>query len=225
MKIKSYVVNEVFYSPQGEGARAGEMSVFLRFAGCNLQCAVEREGFNCDTDFAKGDRLSLAEVIQRVLDHDEVYAATKGSDVLSTCGWVVLTGGEPTLQADDALVAALHEAGYRVAIETNGTNPLPRGLDFVACSPKKGHKPLITSATEVRVVLGAVGEIPDPQGIRADYYFVSPAFKAPPVEVIAGWKASPADKSDALVAWALHYIRQNPRWRLSLQTHKLLGVR
>ena len=122
--MKQYRINEIFYSLQGEGVRAGCPSLFVRFSRCNLRCTVETHGFDCDTEFESGQELTIEEIRSRLA-------------ALSTeCEWIVLTGGEPALQIDDALVEALHSAGYKLAVETNGTLELPRGLDWITVSPK-----------------------------------------------------------------------------------------
>lgn len=214
---KTYSINECFYSPQGEGAHAGTMNVFLRFAGCNLQCTVEVEGFNCDTDFRKGDRMTAAEVVKLV----------KGVDLSEAgCGRVICTGGEPTLQLDYELCAALNDEGYLVAVETNGTRKIPAGVDWVSCSPKVGSHVVLTRADEVRVVV-ADGVEPDARGIVADYYYVSPHFDAPPVdEMKRGWQRNyPSLPVASSFAWALEWCKLNPKWAISTQQHKLWGVR
>lgn len=227
MSARTYVVNECFHSLQGEGGRAGTPNVFLRFAYCNLECSIAREGFNCDTDFRHGERRSLEGVVALVRETDR----TPGG-----CGWVIVTGGEPTLQLDVELVDALHAAGYLVAIETNGTRRLTVAVDYVAVSPKRGHPCAIDPAVvnECRVVLRAEQELDDAQRLFADHVheaggllYVSPAFYAPPADAIRGWIAAGSEVAldpEALahcVRWALN----DARWRLSLQQHKVWGVR
>jgi len=220
---KLYHINEVFYSPQGEGARQGSMNVFLRFAGCNLQCSVHKEGFNCDTDFRFGDKLTAQQVVERVLQAD---TSANG------CGWVIATGGEPALQLDEELVRALGEAGYLIALETNGTMPIPPGVVWVSCSPKPMSPVVIKQANEVRVVVWP-GKFPDDHGIEAPHYFVSPAFEAPSMEeqdtyrseIGKAWNGDGNTIDRDAVAWAVKYCEQNPKWKLSLQIHKLIGVR
>jgi 7-carboxy-7-deazaguanine synthase len=217
---KTYSIKECFYSPQGEGHRAGRMNVFLRFAGCNLQCTVEKEGFNCDTDFYKGEPMTLAQIVELVQKTDEGW-----------CKNVIFTGGEPALQVDHDLCWALENVGYYLAIETNGTQQFPLkmrdgvGVNWVSCSPKPGAPVVIRTADEVRCVVQH-GQIPDPQNIDADHYFVSPACNAPPAKIIKlGWKSSARDFDYVNMKWAVEWCRSNPKWRISLQTHKLLGVR
>lgn len=197
--MKRFMVKEIFHSIQGEGVRAGTAAVFVRFAGCNLACNVAEHGFDCDTDFVGGTSYTIGELL------DEVRHLAAG-------GWIILTGGEPALQLDQSLVDVLHAAGYRLAIETNGTRTLPRGLDWVCVSPKPGASvsPYI-EADEVKYVLGA-GQEPGPQVSRIEHRLVSPAFK--------GDEADP----DA-VAWCVEWVLAHPEWRLSYQLHKALGVR
>lgn len=219
----SYTVKECFYSPQGEGHHVGRMNVFLRFTGCNLQCSEEREGFNCDTDFQGGTRLSLGEVVQLVKDTD------KGG-----CKRVIFTGGEPALQVDRALCDALNAEGYFLCIETNGTLPVFKvmthgfGVHWISCSPKRGHVRVLKFVDEVRCVVRE-GEAPACSGIDADHYFVSPACNAPPVgsdkRLPSDWHASLADLNRRNIAWAVRWCEDHPQWRVSLQTHKVLGVR
>ncbi len=229
--MKTYAINECFYSPQGEGHRVGTMNVFLRFAGCNLQCVDAAQmdrplrgneidaGFFCDTDFHHGQKLTLDEVLDLVKKTDESRAVSKNG-----CGWVICTGGEPTLQLDADLVGALHRLGYRIAIETNGTHLPPPAIDWISCSPKHSSKVVLECADEIRVVLKA-GEEPDTHGVKAQHRFVSPAFRAPTADKIAGFHGSHEDLDPEAVRWCLGFIRHNPLWRISIQTHKILGVR
>ncbi|MES1244444.1 MAG: 7-carboxy-7-deazaguanine synthase QueE, partial [Acidobacteriota bacterium] len=120
--MNAYVVNEIFYSLQGEGVRAGTPNLFLRLSRCNLACAVETHGFDCDTEFESGRRLTLEEIVAELRQLSEA------------CDWIVLTGGEPALQVDREMVDGLHAAGYRLAIETNGSVELPPGLDWITVS-------------------------------------------------------------------------------------------
>lgn len=184
---KIYRVNEIFYSLQGEGFYTGTAAVFLRFAGCNRHCDF------CDTDHLRGEELTMPEILARIVP----FAARH----------IVVTGGEPALQLDDALVEALHAAGFYVQVETNGSLPLPEGVDWVTCSPKT--PPLqIKHVDEVKVVLT---EGCDPDTVAdtvppAMHYFVQPC-------------------SGRNIDRAVEYILAHPLWRLSLQTHKLIDIR
>lgn len=198
--MKTYSVNEIFYSLQGEGFYTGRPAVFIRFAGCNLRCSF------CDTDFSQG-RAMTADEIQKVVQ--SLYP--------SSSPFIVLTGGEPTLQVDDELITALRTLSAYIAIETNGGKPIPAGVDFVTCSPKcdfVGGYQTIPRADEVKVVYDGV-HLPDswPERIRADYYYLQPC------------DTGDADKNAAIQQEAVAYCLIHPRWRLSLQTQKILKVK
>ena len=219
---KTYVVREIFHSLQGEGARAGSVNVFLRFAFCNLQCSREVEGFNCDTDFSHGERMTAGQIVDAVKAAD----LTPGG-----CGWIIATGGEPTLQLDSFLCTALRCAGYNIAIETNGTHQ-PKvdadALDYIAVSPKPTRPCLLKFADECRIVLKN-GQEPDQGQLemasRSGRVFISPAFCAPPVSDIKGWESSMSDFHSGNVEWCIQFVKRNPGYSLSLQQHKILGLR
>ncbi len=197
--MRTYRVNEIFYSLQGEGVRAGTAALFLRLAGCNLHCTQATHGFDCDTDWRTGRPMTAGQIVQAL------RAAS------ADCSWVVLTGGEPGLQADAALIEALHAAGLRLAVETNGTVALPPGFDWITVSPKVPEEQLAQrSADEVKYVMSA--GMPLPQStVRADHYLLSPAFR--------GGRIDP----DAL-AWCIRLVREHPRWRLSCQLHRFWNI-
>lgn len=204
---KRYAMNEFFYSLQGEGARKGTANVFARFAGCNMACRREPGprspgGFDCDTEFAGAMRMTAAEVV----------AAVQRVDA-GKCGWVILTGGEPALQADAPLLAALKAAGYQIAVETNGSLALCEGFDWVSLSPKTAEHALRQlTADELRYVRADLQALPNP-AVAAKYHFLSPAADAD------GFL--PADN----VRWCLRLCLENPRWRLSTQDHKAWAAR
>lgn len=185
---RTYRINEIFYSLQGEGVHTGRPAVFVRFSGCNLHCPF------CDTDFSRSTAMT-AEAIRKVvaeLCHD-------------SHAMIVLTGGEPSLQVDEPLLETLHRLGMTIAIETNGTHPLPVGIDWVTCSPKEGSRVVLDSADEVKVVL--TGSDPElwRRTIRAQHYLLQPCSCRNTEQVV-------------------EYILQHPWWRLSLQTHKYLEI-
>ena len=195
-----YLVNEIFYSLQGEGVRAGTPNLFLRLSRCNLTCKVETHGFDCDTEFESG----------RWLDLDEIVGELRQLD--ASCGWVILTGGEPALQTDRELIDTLHGAGYRLAIETNGSFPLPVGIDWITVSPKVAeHAIRQRQASEVKYVRGHGQAIPRTV-VEADHYLISPAFDG-------------AEVDPRTLDWCIRLCRDNPPWRLSVQQHKLWKVR
>lgn len=196
-----YRVNELFYSLQGEGLRAGEASVFLRFSGCNQQCRVETHGFDCDTEFVSG----------RTMELDELMSAVK--ELAGDCRWVVATGGEPGLQLSRSLVEALQSNGFKVAIETNGSLDVSNlGLDWITVSPKVAeHAVRQLTADEVKYVRGAGQGIPKP-ACRARHKLISPASRGLEIDQEA-------------LAWCIELVKKNPDWRLSVQQHKQWSAR
>jgi organic radical activating enzyme len=196
-----YRVNEVFLSIQGEGIRAGTANVFVRFTGCNLQCAKEPGpkspgGFDCDTEFASGRSVSLSELMD--------WIKTEAG----ACRWVILTGGEPGLQVDVVLLTALHSAGFEIAIETNGSVALPDGIDWITVSPKVAeHCIRQKTAHEVKYVRSHGQALPK-TAVTADHYLISPGFDG-------------NQFNERNYQWCLDLIKQNPNWRLSLQGHKV----
>jgi len=197
---KKYFVNEIFYSLQGEGVRAGTANIFLRFSGCNLSCRKETEGFDCDTEFQSGRALNTDEIIS------ELRAAS------ATCQWIVLTGGEPGLQLDEALIDRLKSEGYRLAIETNGTCEISQKIDWICVSPKSAEHTLKQKfAHELKYVRAHGQGIPKPS-IEAQNYLISPAFEA-----------SILPRKN--LQWCIDLVKENPRWRLSFQSHKFMDIR
>lgn len=190
-----YRVNEIFHSLQGEGYHTGLPAVFVRLSGCNLSCPF------CDTDHRAATFLTADEIARRALG---VAGATR---------FLVLTGGEPALQADAALTAALRAAGFRIAVETNGTRPLPEGIDWVTLSPKAGAPPVLTRADELKIVFSSADTFEPHAEVRAAHRFVQPC------------DTGDARRNRAITAEAVRYVSAHPGWRLSLQTHKLIGIR
>jgi organic radical activating enzyme len=206
MNEKKYRINEIFYSLQGEGVRAGTPNFFVRFSGCNMACDQEAGpkspgGFICDTEFESGVWLDSAAILERLLGLSTV------------CKAIIWTGGEPGLQLDAALIGFMKAAGYYQAIESNGSVALPDGLDWVCISPKVAEHGLkVERAQEVKYVRHAGQGIPQPR-IKADHFLLSPAFGP-------DGKCSKADLSTCI-----QLCKDNPPWRLSLQQHKLWNVR
>jgi 7-carboxy-7-deazaguanine synthase (Cx14CxxC type) len=210
----SYAVKEIYYTLQGEGANVGCPAVFLRFTGCNLWSGREEDRAAatcdfCDTDFVGtdgpgGGRFETAGLLARA-----VRAAWPGA-LRATRGFVVCTGGEPLLQLDAALVTALHEAGFAVAIETNGTLLPPSGIDWICVSPKARAELVLGSGDELKLVFPQPGL--DPTSLESlDFrHFLLQPMDGPDL----------ARNTDLAVRFCLDH----PRWRLSLQTHKLLGI-
>jgi 7-carboxy-7-deazaguanine synthase len=209
----SYAVKEVFLTLQGEGAHAGRRAVFCRFSGCNLWSGREADREDaqcrfCDTDFVgidgtRGGRFDGAEDLAAVVE--EEWGREKEGR------WVVLTGGEPLLQVDETLIEALHRRGFAVAVETNGTIDPPSGLDWLCVSPKAG--------TELRVCAGHELKLVYPQAGAPPEEFTALAFER--------FSLQPMDGPNAAenTAKAVDYCLKHPAWRLSLQTHKTLGIR
>lgn len=201
MSSKTYTVNEMFYSLQGEGLRAGTANLFLRFSGCNLTCRKESEGFDCDTEFTSGRKLTSEQIIRELKETAPNAMA------------IILTGGEPSLQVDAGLIQLLKAEGYYLAVETNGTQALPDGIDWITVSPKTAEHTLRQlKASEVKYVRAKGQAIPRPQ-VEAEHYLISPACQSDGTYL----------QDD--MAWCVALVKENPKWKLSLQTHKLLKVR
>ena len=209
----SYAVKEIFYTLQGEGAHAGRPAVFCRFAGCNLWSGREADRAAatcnfCDTQFIGTDGPGGG----RFATASELAAAVKTAWPADVGGtpYVVCTGGEPLLQLDEAAVGALHAAGFEVAVETNGTQPAPPGLDWICVSPKAGAPLHLTSGDELKLVYPQPGVNPDKfVGLDFGHRFLQPMDGALLRENTAA---------------AAAYCLRHPAWRLSLQTHKLIGL-
>ena len=209
-----YRVNDIFYSLQGEGRNTGRAAVFVRFAGCNLRCPF------CDTEFDSYSEMTADDILQRI---DQVVKANQPSSLL-----LVLTGGEPTLQVDEDFVDLLHRHGYEVAMESNGTRPAPRNLDWLTVSPKNGEGCKVKGEgrlpDEIKIVFD---ENTDPEAILPSPFTLHPSpFTLPPSPLLY---LQPCDTGDArrnaaIVRQCVDYIKHHPQWRLSLQTHKLIGI-
>lgn len=207
-RAKAYSVNEIFFSLQGEGARAGTPNVFVRFSGCNMRCDLKRGpkspgGFACDTEFESGRAMSASAIVA------EARLLAPGAGV-----GVIFTGGEPALQLDRSLVAAMRKAGFGpLCIETNGTiDVAPLGLDWISLSPKVAeHAVKVKVCSEVRYVRGYGQGLPRPRA-KAAHRFISPAFSG-----------------DALdrrtLKWCVDLVKAHPGWALSVQQHKSWGIR
>lgn len=208
-----YAVKEIFYTLQGEGANTGRPAVFCRFAGCNLWSGREEDRADaickfCDTDFAGTDGLGGG----KFADARVLAAAIGNFWPKANRGprFVVCTGGEPLLQLDLDLIDALHEEGFEIAIETNGTIAVPNGVDWVCVSPKSGSTLVATRGDELKVVYPQADDPRIFEGLDFKYFYIQPK---------DGKDAPEATKA------SVEFCSQNPRWRLSLQTHKLLGIR
>jgi 7-carboxy-7-deazaguanine synthase len=209
----TYSVKELFYTLQGEGANAGTPAVFCRFAGCNLWSGLEKDRASalcrfCDTDFVGtdgpgGGRFRTAEALG-----DAILRRWPEADAENR--FVVFTGGEPALQLDRALIDALHQRGFRVAVETNGTVTLPEGIDWVCVSPKAGTTLVTRAAHELKLVYPQAGCAPEQfERMEVRNFFLQPM---------------DGPERSANTAAAIDYCRRHPKWRLSIQTHKILGI-
>ena len=213
----SYAVKEIFLTLQGEGMQAGRRAVFLRFAGCNLWSGREQDRAGavctfCDTDFVgtdgeNGGRYAAADLADKV-------AALWGGEAQTTGGaarrLVVITGGEPMLQLDRELIDALHAAGFEIAMESNGTLAAADGIDWICISPKAGSEIAQRSGNELKLVWPQPGIDPETMlGWDFDHFLIQP---------LDGGDVA-ANRAEAIA-----YVMAHPRWRLTVQTHKMLGL-
>ena len=208
----SYTVKEIFYTLQGEGAQSGRAAVFCRFSGCNLWSGREEDRSRavcqfCDTDFVgtgpDGGKFSSAAELAEAIDRS--WAGRGGRK------YVVCTGGEPLLQLDEDLIEALHRRSFEVAVETNGTKPAPTSLDWICVSPKAGAPFVQTKGNELKLVYPQENASPEKFAqLDFEHFFLQPM-----------------DGSDTAfnTERAIDYCLAHPRWRLSIQTHKLVGLR
>ncbi|SPE36159.1 7-carboxy-7-deazaguanine synthase [Burkholderiales bacterium] len=213
----SYAVTEIFYTLQGEGAQSGRPAVFCRFAGCNLWSGLERDRDTaicrfCDTEFvgtggSGGGKFASADLLVQALqarwpDHDAPRGRGRP--------FVVCTGGEPLLQVDAVLVWALHARGWEIAVETNGTQPAPAGIDWICVSPKAGAELVLRRGNELKLVFPQPGLSPETfSALDFEHFFLQPM-------------AGPRLQQNTELA--VEYCKAHPQWRLSLQTHKILGI-
>lgn len=216
-----YTVKELFPTLQGEGAHAGRAAVFCRFAGCNLWSGREEDRATaicqfCDTDFVGSDghgggKFEVANQLAAAIE-----AAWRSTSAGPQQRYVVFTGGEPLLQLDEELIEALHQKGFEVAIETNGTIKVPKGVDWVCVSPKEGSELVVLQANELKLVVPQVGHqsleklMARFEGMDYRNRFLQPM-------------DGPNQKSNTELAVKL--CQKRPLWRLSLQSHKLIGIR
>lgn len=215
--MATYTVKEMFYTLQGEGAQAGRAAVFCRFAGCNLWTGREEDRATavckfCDTDFVGTDGVGGGKFKEAAALAQAIANTFKGDPSLGL-PYVVFTGGEPTLQLDSALIDAVHAQGFEIAIETNGTLPVPEGVDWICVSPKFGSELVQTTGHELKVVVPQVGQNLDALGQLAfDHYFVQAMDDADPVKKAQNMQV------------AIQTCLNKPQWRLSVQTHKVIGM-
>lgn len=211
----TYSVKEIFYTLQGEGARTGRPSVFCRFAGCNLWTGLEKDRASaicdfCDTDFVGTDGPGGGKFRTADQLSDAIAAKWPTNPGLSEQPYVVCTGGEPLLQLDEALVVALHARGFEVAIETNGTQSAPAGIDWICVSPKSTAEMVLRTGNELKLVYPQDDAVPGKfEDMDFEHFFLQPM-------------DGPDLKRNTKLA--IQYCMQHSAWRLSLQTHKILGI-
>ena len=209
----AYSVKEIFKTLQGEGAQAGRAAVFCRFAGCNLWSGREEDRLKaactfCDTDFVGvdgtgGGRFANAEMLaQAIAEEWGGYRENR---------YVVLTGGEPLLQVDAPLVEALHRHGFEIGVETNGTQAAPDGIDWLCVSPKANNDLVLRSGNELKLVFPQMDAPPERfEDLEFEHFFLQPMDCA---------------EAEQFLEQTINYCIEKPRWRLSLQSHKIVGIR
>ncbi len=206
-----YKIKEIYYTIQGEGYHAGRPAVFCRFSGCNLWSGREEDRSKaicqfCDTNFwgtdgKNGGKYSAEELAQKIKSLLPENAPKP---------FIVLTGGEPALQVDEKLIETLHNQGFEIAIETNGTKPLPHGIDWICMSPKANTEIILTKGNEIKIVIPQVGINPaDFEDLDYDHKYV---------------QAMESDTWDHNIKHAVQYVLDHSQWKLSVQTHKYLGI-
>ncbi len=209
--MKKYAVKEIFYTLQGEGAHTGRPAVFLRFSGCNLWSGREEDRHKaicqfCDTDFwgtdgqngGKYSDIELAEIIDDLWPENTSYK------------YVVCTGGEPLLQLDENLIQALHQRGFEIAVETNGTIEVPQGVDWICVSPKANTDILVKKGNEIKIVFPQKGIDPkDFENLDFSHFYLQPM---------------DTEEQEDNTLKTIIYCKENPKWRISVQTHKVLGI-
>ena len=210
----TYTVKEIFYTLQGEGANAGKAAVFCRFSGCNLWTGREEDRHRaicqfCDTDFfgigEDGGKFDTAEKLADEVDSRWTAEDDRGEK------FVVCTGGEPLLQLDESLIREFHSRGFKVAVETNGTQDPPGGIDWICVSPKAGADLVIESGNELKLVFPQPGAMPETfESLAFDHFFLQPM---------------DGENAASNTRLAIEYCMSHPKWRLSIQTHKLVGIR
>ena len=209
----TYTVKEVFYTLQGEGGQAGRAAVFCRFAGCNLWSGREADRASaicrfCDTDFVGtdgpgGGKFATAQALAEAIAAQ--WPGQAGGKPLVVC-----TGGEPLLQLDSAAIQAIHAQGFEIAVETNGTQPAPPGLDWICVSPKSTAEVVLTKGAELKLVFPQADAMPERfESLEFQHFFLQPM--------------DGPDRQRNL-QMTVEYCLRHPQWRLSLQTHKVIGI-
>lgn len=212
----TYSVKEIYYTLQGEGAQTGRPAVFVRFAGCNLWSGRERDRARaicnfCDTEFVGTDGVGGGK-FETAKDLARAVREKWPPELPASKPYVVCTGGEPLLQLDDAAIDALHDEGFEIGVETNGTLPAPAGLDWICVSPKASAAVVQTSGDELKLVYPQVEAEAQPEmfaGMQFSHFFLQP---------------KDCEEREANLQATIRYCLDHPHWKLSLQTHKIIGI-
>lgn len=200
--MKAFRVNDIFYSLQGEGRNTGRAAVFIRFAGCNMKCSF------CDTEFNSFTEMTADEIVKAIADYPARF--------------VVLTGGEPTLQVDEDFIEQLHAHGYEVAMESNGTLPAPKSLDWLTVSPKGKSISSVRQPDEIKIVFESE------ESLNRTLTDMHPSLEGDanrPLLFLQPCDTGDADRNAKIMSDCIDYIERHPQWRLSLQTHKLINIK
>jgi 7-carboxy-7-deazaguanine synthase (Cx14CxxC type) len=211
MKNKTYKIKEIFYSIQGEGFNSGTPAVFIRFSGCNLWTGIENDRSKaickfCDTDFVgtDGDNGGL-------YTSESLLAMLNSLTKESSCRFMIFTGGEPLLQLDEELINHLKNFNYFISVESNGTIKAPSGIDWLTISPKSGAKLIQKSGNEIKIVFPQIDMNPkDYEKMDFSHFYIQPKFD---------------EDHEMNIRHSLDFCLKNPKWKLSLQTHKYLGIK
>lgn len=210
--MKIYSIKEIFYTLQGEGSHAGRPAVFCRFAGCNLWTGLERDREKaicqfCDTDFIGTDGPGGGKFYS---PEDVAKACKEQWPACNSNPFIVMTGGEPMLQVDGPLIDALHKVGFEIAIETNGTHEVPRSIDWICVSPKAGAELVQRTGDELKLVYPQPTLLPETvETLKFTNYYLQPM---------------DGDEQLNNISKTVEYCKSHPQWKLSLQTHKMIGI-
>ena len=231
--IRTYKVNDIFYSLQGEGRNTGRAAAFIRFAGCNLRCPF------CDTEFDSYREMTADEILQEIAQLSSFTSPLSSFTSPLSSLFIVLTGGEPTLQVDEHFVDLLHQEGYEVAMESNGTRPAPRNLDWLTVSPKvvDGGRSMVDGGSwmvdgegkapdEIKIVFeeNTAEMLSSPASPLSSLLSPLSSLPSPPFLYLQPCDTGDSARNAFILQQCISYIKQHPQWRLSLQTHKLIGI-
>ena len=222
----SYRINNIFYSLQGEGRNTGRAAAFVRFAGCNLRCPF------CDTEFDSYREMTADEILQEIAQLSSFTSPLSSLHSPLPSRFIVLTGGEPTLQVDEHFVDLLHQEGYEVAMESNGTRPAPHNLDWLTISPKMvdGGRWMVDgegkAPDEIKIVFeeNTAEMLSSPASPLSSLLSPLSSLPSPPLLYLQPCDTGDSARNAFILQQCISYIKQHPQWRLSLQTHKLIGI-